>query len=110
MSASACVAFLGLRYELIGDEIENLEERTDPRQVAAKRAGLTTYWGNFGGDRARYVLLIGTKIAILGPESHLSSATTFDQMSQVMLETKTRVGDAGLLGEVGLHLEWLADA
>ena len=33
----------GLCYEIRPDEIETLEERSDPRQIAAKRVGLTSY-------------------------------------------------------------------
>ena len=110
MSASACIAFFGLRYETGPDEIELLEARSDPRQIAARRAGLNSYWANFGGDVDRYRLLVGTRIASLGPEDSAAASLPFEQLSGLMSDTMDKLRAAGLEGDAGLHLEWLADS
>ncbi|MBY8825116.1 hypothetical protein [Sphingomonas colocasiae] len=110
MSASACVAFYGLRFMILPDEIEDLEARTDPRQIAARRAGLATYWGNFGGENDGYVLFVGTKVAFLGPENAPASALPHKQMLQLMSDTMERLNVVGLAGDVGLYMEWQPDA
>ncbi len=109
MSASACIAYFGLRFMVMPHEIDQLEARTDPRQVAAKKIGLTSYWGNFGGESERHILFVGTRIAILGPENEVTAALPVDRLLTVMSDTATRLQSADLVGEFGLHLEWLAD-
>lgn len=110
MSANACVAFYGLRFMILPDEIEDLEARTDPRQIAARKADLATYWGNFGGENDRYVLFVGTRIAVLGPEDAPASALPHERMLQLMSATVERLNFIGLVGDVGLYMEWQADA
>jgi len=39
MSSDTFIAYFGLRFELSADEIEAVELRSDPRIVAARRAG-----------------------------------------------------------------------
>lgn len=110
MSADACLAFYGLRFLVLTEEIGDLEERTDPRQIAARKAGLTAYWANFGGETDRYVLFVGTRIATLGPENEVSAGIPSDRLSTVMSDTKALLAQVGLGGEPALHLEWLTDA
>ncbi|MDR6790672.1 hypothetical protein J2Y58_004055 [Sphingomonas sp. BE138] len=110
MSASACVAYIGLRFEVAPDEIEALENQKDNRQASARSAGLTSYWANFGGDAERYLLLIGTQIGILGPEN-ASSVQLLDQnLTAILSDVSAKLEAAGIMGSVSLHLEWLKDA
>ena len=109
MSASACVVYFGIRYEISEDEISALELRIDPRQRAAKEVGLNSYWQNFGGPDERYVLLVGTQIAILGPEDALSSSITAARLQDIVSQTEGRLNEAGLEGPRSLHFEWLDD-
>ena len=109
MSASACVAYVGLRYEVSPDEIEGLELRADPRQRKAKLVGLNSYWGNFGGQSERYLLFVGTEIAILGQEDRAWSSTTAERLADIVSGTVEALSEANLDGECALHLEWLQD-
>lgn len=52
MSANACVVYFGLRFDVPADGIEAVETRSDPRIVAARKAGLKSYWGNFAARQA----------------------------------------------------------
>lgn len=110
MSSSGCIGYFGLRYDLTADDIDQLEERSDSRQIAAKKVGLSTYWTNFGGDTKRYVLFVGTRIAALGPENEMTVGLPMERVLSIASDTADRLRSAGLAGDVGLYLEWLADA
>ncbi|MCL4672271.1 MAG: hypothetical protein KJZ64_04920 [Sphingomonadaceae bacterium] len=109
MSASACVVYFGVRYDVSEDEISSLEFGTDPRQRAAKQGGLECYWTNFGGLEERYVLLIGKKIAVLGPEDALSFSIPMERLQDIANRTASRLDEADLRGPRSLHVEWLED-
>jgi hypothetical protein len=109
MSASARVVYFGVRYDVSEDKIAALELKTDPRQRAAKQVGLESYWTNFGGLDERYVLLIGTKIAILGPEDASSISIPVEHLQDIANRTGSRLDEAGLGGPRSLHVEWLED-
>lgn len=109
MSASACVFYFGVRYDVSEDEIAALELRADQRQRAAKLVGLESYWANFGGLEERYVLLVGTKIAILGPEDASSFSIPVERLQDIANTTGSRLDEAGLAGTRSLHVEWLED-
>lgn len=109
MSANACVAYFGLRFTVTPDEADSLEQRTDPRQIAAKRAGLNCYWGNFGGDAERYLLFVGRQIGILGLENDLTLDTPAAELTSLIADTIQRLSSADFKDDAGLHLEWIAD-
>ena len=110
MSASACIAYIGLRFEVAPDEIEALENRKDKRQASARSAGLTSYWSNFGGDAEHYILLIGTQVGILGPENSSSVQLVDQDLTAILSDVSAKLDAAGIKGSVSLHLEWLDDA
>ncbi len=109
MSASACVAYIGVRYDVAANEIDDLEMRCDKRQIAAKTAGLKSYWGNFGGTSEKHVLFVGTEIAILGVEGIQNIQLSSDRILAIISDTKVRLEAVGLSGLVTLNLEWIED-
>ena len=110
MSADACIVYIGIRYDVSASEIEGLELRTDARQRAAKRVGLNSYWGNFGGSEDRYLLLVGTEIEVLGPENRSWSSVTVERLKDIISGTEDALEEAELEGDCALHIEWLEDA
>ena len=72
MSADACLAFYGLRFEVRSEEIEGLEMRSDPRVLATRKVRLKHYWANFGAQGERYLLFVGAQLGVLGPEGEPS--------------------------------------
>ena len=110
MSADACIAFYGIRFEIGRDEIAALEARSDVRMVAARRAALKHYWGNFGKPGERYLLFVGAKLAILGPENISELTLTSHDLQSVIELTKSKIRAAGLSGEPSLYLQWERDA
>lgn len=110
MSADACLAFYGLRFEVGGDEIEGLESRSDARMVAARKAGLKHFWANFAAPGERYLLFVGSQLAILGPENKSELALSSDDLQAVMESTKAKLQTSGLPGDPAFYLQWEPDA
>jgi hypothetical protein len=110
MSANACIAYYGLRFEVRRDEIEALENRSDPRMLAARKAGLKHYWGNFGAPGDKYLLFIGAQLAKLGPENSSEMTLSSRDLQSTMESTKAKLQAAGLTGDPLLHLQWEPDA
>jgi hypothetical protein len=79
MSADACLAFYGLRFEVRSEEIEGLEMRSDPRVLATRKVRLKHYWANFGAQGERYLLFVGAQLGVLGPECTFNGCRISDQ-------------------------------
>ena len=109
MSASACLVFYGLRFEVSSAEIEALEMRSDPRMLAARKAGLKHYWANFGSPAERYLLFVGANLGVLGPENSAEVILRTPELQAAMDSTKRKLEAAGLSGEPSLHVQWLPD-
>ncbi len=109
MSASCCVVFYGLRFNVAAEEIESLELRRDQRMMAARDARLDTYWGNFGGLDERYVLLIGSRIGILGPENQLEIQARDDEWQAMVSGVRQKLRSNRFEGEPQLHILWEED-
>ena len=109
MSANACVAFYGLRFEVGSEEIEALENHSDARILAAKKVGLKSYWASFGAPDQRYRLFIGAKLGILGPEDESEIALALPQLKTIQESTEEALRTAGLTGEPSLYLQWEQD-
>lgn len=110
MSSSACILFYGVRFEIAPEAVEDLlEDRTDPRIEAARAAQLDAYWANFGGADERYLLLVGKRLGIFGPENQLEASLAPDALRSMMTATDERLKLAGLGGQVALHIQWEED-
>jgi hypothetical protein len=73
MSASTCIVYFGLRFDVAAGDIEALEERSDARVAAARKSGLKYYWANFSDDMPKYLLFVGTEFGIIGPENAMAT-------------------------------------
>jgi hypothetical protein len=109
MSADACVVYYGLRFEVAPDEIEALERRTDQRMVAARSAGLKTFWANFGAPDKRYLLFVGAELGLLGLEGEAAVQVDDRELQAIIESTVAKLQSAGLPGEPKLHMQWYAD-
>jgi hypothetical protein len=109
MSASACYVYYGLRFEIVDDEIEGLETRSDFRLVAARRAKLKHFWGNFGGAGELHLLFVGAEVGALGPENDLEVAIPTTELIALMESTNSKLKEAGFTDEPALYLRWLED-
>jgi len=109
MSADDCVIYFGLRFEILEEEIEAVEARTDPRMVAARDARLRRYWGNIVTDEDRYFLLIGAEIGVMGLEGSLDAELTRAELKSIMDETTAKLKAAGFEGEPRLYVQYFPD-
>ncbi|HEX8525022.1 MAG TPA: hypothetical protein VF669_22415 [Tepidisphaeraceae bacterium] len=109
MSAAACLVFYGLRFEISSGDIEALETRSDPCLVAARRAGLKTYWANFGAPAERYLLFVGALIGDMGIEGRSDVQMSAVELQSVMEAVHTKLLQAKLNGTPSLHIQWQAD-
>ena len=109
MTPPTCIAFYGLRFDISLDEIEALELRTDRRIVAARKNGLQFYWGRFSAPDERYLLVVGGRIGIMGPENQLAIAVSDFEFEAIKSTTKATLLAAQLEGECSLHILWEID-
>ena len=109
MSSDTFIAYFGLRFEISIDEAEAVEDRSDARVVAARKAGLKYYWGNFGGLQERYLLFVGEQIGILGDENAAEVSLPLNDVRLSIDGVKEKLGKAGLFGAPELHLSWQPD-
>ena len=109
MSAESCIVFYGLRFEIAPGEIEGLETRADPRMVAARKAGLKTYWGNFRAPGDRYSLFVGALLGDMGPEGRAEIALSEADMRTMSDTVRSKLAQAGFHGTPGLHVQWRTD-
>jgi hypothetical protein len=111
MGADAVVAYLGVQYRIPanrGQEIEGLERKKDPRLVAARKAGLQSWWGRMTPGQP-YQLLIGRELGILGAENEGTIRVDLEDFFVIIEETKTKLLSAGFTDVPALHLVLEAD-
>jgi hypothetical protein len=110
MGADSVVVCYGLRYsigldeQLRDDALALFEEQTDPRMVAARKAGLRSYFGKVT-DGGEYFLLIGTVIGTFGVEGRESIALEDARVTELMKDTQDRLDKAGLEGTPAFHVQ-----
>lgn len=109
MSSDTFIAYFGLRFEVGPDEIEEIELRSDARVIAARKAGLKYYWGNFGGLQERHLLFIGAQIGILGVENSEEVSLSLNDARLSFDATKEKLEAAGFSEVPELHLRWQPD-
>lgn len=104
LGADAFIAFYGLRYTLTDAEMEAVEDNTDARVVAAKRAKLQTYSGRLS-DGQPYFLFVGTQLGVFGVQNDSKRSFSTSFVEQVIRDTTAKLQTAGLQGEPQLHLQ-----
>lgn len=99
MSADYFLLYYGIRLPTGSEEgatFEAYERETHPHQVAAKTAGLDTWWANFDEDgQDRYLLFIGAELGIFGHEDAMELSLSDDRLIQTMQEVKAKLRAAG---------------
>lgn len=109
MSAASCLAYFGLKFQIRSDELEAIEQRSDPRIIMSRRVGLDHYFGNFGGSEEKLALFVGTQIALLGPENNIEFVINESELQEIINLTKNKIRETGLSGSPSLHLQWHTD-
>ncbi len=69
MSADAVVVFYGAQVAIPANEVELCENKRHPLMLAARAAGLDTYWADFiPDDSTSYEMLVGRRWGVFGVE------------------------------------------
>jgi hypothetical protein len=104
LGADAFIAFYGLRFQLSDGELDAVEQRTDHRVTAARRARLQTYLGRLT-DGEPHFLLVGTRLGVLGVENESEKSVGGVELQQIMSDTAAKLEEAGLSGAPRLFLQ-----
>lgn len=111
MSADAFHVCYGLRWNVNSeneDEITLLEDRHDPRQLAAKRNKLDCWWGVTTDERV-YFVLVGKRIAGFGWEGKHDLQMVHDELTRIAEDTKQKLRSAGFQDEPAWHYQFEPD-
>jgi hypothetical protein len=110
MGADAFVAFFGIKVTLDPQDEDTLDAcgmETDPRCVAAKKAGLETHSGRMT-DGEDYFLLIGQRLGLLGLEYEPHVKVAPDRLAALISDVQARLKQAGFNETPALHLQFEA--
>ena len=111
MGADAFHVCYGLRWEIDSSsegEVAQLERREDPRQLAAKRFGLDSWWG-VTTDEGRYFLLVGKLVGNFGWEGEHAAQISGAVAMRLIEETTAKLRMAKLEGEPAWHYQFQPD-
>jgi len=111
MSADAFCVCYGLRWEIDGsneEEVTRLEMRQDPRQLAAKKHNLDSWWAN-AADGDSYFLFVGKMVGNFGWESKHLMRIEDAELARIVNETKQKLRDAGLAGSPAWQFQFVPD-
>ncbi len=104
------IVFYGVRLEVNDCDLDDLESRSHPMQIAAKRVGLESYWGNFAAPKERYFLFVGKLLGKLGVEDRMEIQLNADDFANTATVVAAKLGDAGISHKPFLHLDYQPDA
>ena len=108
MGADSFVVYFGVRYTVESeDELARLERRDDPRLVAARKAGLQTYFGR-PTEGVDHFLLVGSELGNFGVQGMMDGELTEGELRRVAAETTEKLVHAGLEGSPKLYLQVIA--
>jgi hypothetical protein len=111
MGADSFHVCYGLRWEVnAGDEQEVtlLETRQHPRQLAARKHLLDSWWG-VTTDQQRYFVLVGKLVGTFGWENKHASKLDDAAITRLVEETKEKLRAAGLTGTPAWHYQFEPD-
>jgi hypothetical protein len=111
MGADSTLVFYGVRFTIPEEECDSLELRRDPRQQAARRFKLDSWWGRFATESGEgaYYLFIGAKLASIGHEGQAGVRRSRDELAATIEEVGEKLGRAGIEQEPSLYVQFCPD-
>jgi hypothetical protein len=106
MSTGVSVVFYGIRIDIQETEIEALEDRSDYRLVAARKNGLSNYWGNFASSGEKWFLFIGASLGVFGLEGLSDAQFGKESLQDIMIETQKNLRQAGFAENPRLYIQY----
>jgi hypothetical protein len=111
MSADRFLVCFGLRWEVDADdesEVELLETRKDPRQLAARANKLDSWWGNTIDENRDY-LFVGKILGNFGREGKDELRVNVSECVAVMDATRRKLQSAGFADEPAWYFQFELD-
>ena len=111
MGAEAFHVCYGLRWDIDAtdeDAIALLERRSDPRQLAARRHDLDSWWG-ITTDEGLCFLLVGKLVGSFGWEGRHSAELGDQEVAGLAEEILPKLRAAGFAAEPAWHLQFEPD-
>jgi hypothetical protein len=111
MGADATYLFYGVRYQ-VSDPLRVSQLQTDdhPLVRAGKKAGLDTYWGNFGSNGNELLILnVGRQIATLGHEGSIDIELSDTEPTKLQIDTRRKLNTGGFSLVPALFAQFEAD-
>lgn len=109
MGADGFLAYYGLRWDVTElGEISELEERSDPRVVAARANGLRHWWGT-SEEPARHFLLIGAELGNFGMEGQYTRTISDEEFREIVRVTQEKLRRAGFEEPAAIHFQFEPD-
>jgi hypothetical protein len=90
--------------------IDQLEDRSHPTLMAARKAGMETCWGNFSADGGEeYFLFIGKKIGEFGAEHQSTAILTKEGFLALASMVEAKLASLQITAGVGMYTAWHPD-
>ena len=109
MGMAECVVYYGLQFEISPTEIDDVDEGTDKRIIAANTVNLQHYWSEFGSLDNQYFLFIGHEIGVMGTECKSEVQLTSEEFDAIVKSTCTKLKLAGFEQSPQLRFQWLEE-
>jgi hypothetical protein len=105
MGADVFYAFYGVRFDVTDEEeLEAIEEGTDPRLKAARRAGLKVCLDRLT-DGEPHFLFVGHELGAFGVQADGAASVGKDELAA---RTEAKLREGGFDGTPRLHLQLAA--
>lgn len=78
-------------------------------QIAAKKVGLESYWGNFSAPNEKYLLFVGKLLGKLGVEDRMEIQIDADDLAMTVKSVSSKLNDARISETALLHLSCQSD-
>ena len=111
MAADSTLVFYGVRYTIPEEEHELLESRSDPRQQAARRNQLDSWWGRFASESGEevYYLFLGAKLGSIDFEGQTEIRRSHDDLTATMAGVSEKLKRSDIEHEPGLYVQFSPD-
>ena len=107
--ADTTVVFYGIKLEVSDDDLDELESRSHPMQIAARNSGLENYWGIFAAPNERYLLFVGKLLGKIGVEDRMEIEIEGDDFAKTAKVIGEKLSESGLFGTATLYVEYQPD-
>lgn len=110
MSANGFVVYYGLRWDVPSadrEQLDLLEARRDPRQLAARQHKLKVWFGR--ADEHTFFVLFGAQVGNFGRENLAQLHLSDDEAARIVSETRERLTAAGFTDEPSWHFQFEPD-